>query len=92
MKLIIYTLTPNGTVPDYVIDGGYLACNNNNASPQDLDLIGIATDDAEQTGFTDQAELLEYVQSKNFQFKNPLTNETITQQTMVSYIWNKLQQ
>ena len=92
MKLIIYTLLPDGTIPEYVIDGGYLACNNNNASPQDLDLIGVATDNAQQTEFINQAELLAYVQSKNFEFKDPLTNETITQETMVSYIWNKLEQ
>jgi len=90
MKLIIYTLLPNGTVPEYVVDGGYLACANNNTSPQDLDLIGVATDDAEQTGFDNEAELLAYIQSKNFQFKNPLTDELITQETMVSYIWSKL--
>jgi hypothetical protein len=90
MKLIIYTLLPNGTVPEYVVDGGYLACANNNTSPQDLDLIGVATDNAEQTGFTNEAELLTYVQSKNFHFKNPLTDELITPETMVSLIWSKL--
>jgi hypothetical protein len=92
MKLIIYTLLPDGTVPNYVLDGGYLACVNNNTSPQDLDLIGVATDEAEETSFANEPELLAYVKLKNLQFIDSLTDKPIKQETIVSYIWNKLQQ
>ena len=50
MKMIKYTLNSDGTIPDYVADGGYLAKSNGSASPQDYDLIGVATDAAPQTG------------------------------------------
>lgn len=50
MKLIKYTLTPEGTIPEYVVDGGYLAVANSGASPQDWDLVGVANDDAAQVG------------------------------------------
>ena len=89
MKLIIYTLLSDGTVPEYVLDGGYLACSNNKTAPQDLDLIGVATDQAEETNFANESELLAYVKLKNLEFRNSLTDELITQETMVSYIWNK---
>lgn len=91
MKLIVYTLNADGTIPEYVVDGGYLACLNNNASPQNLDLVGVATNDAEQTGFANKAALTAYVESKDFEFKDPRTNEIIPNQTIVNQIWSKLQ-
>jgi hypothetical protein len=91
MKLIKYTLNADGTIPDYVTDGGYLAAANASASPQDLDLIGVATDAAPQTGFANEAALLAYCQSKNFtDFVNPITEEVIPLETVVSSIWSKL--
>ena len=54
MKLIKYTLNTNGTVPDYVIDGGYFAVANGGVSPKDWDLVGVANDDSFQTGFANE--------------------------------------
>jgi hypothetical protein len=90
MKLIKYTLNADGTIPDYVTDGGYLAAANGSASPQDLDLIGVATDAAPQTAIASEAALLAYCQSKNFEFKDPITEEVIPLETVVSTIWSKL--
>jgi hypothetical protein len=90
MKLIKYTLNADGTIPDYVTDGGYLAAVNASASPQDLDLVGVATDAAPQTGFVNEAALLAYCQEKNFEFKDPITEEVIPLETVVSSIWSKL--
>ena len=90
MKLIKYTLNADGTIPDYVTDGGYFAVANGSASPQDLDLVGVATDAAPQTGFANEAALLAYCQEKNFEFKNPITEEVIPLETVVSTIWSKL--
>jgi hypothetical protein len=90
MKLIKYTLNTDGTIPEYVTDGGYLAVANGGASPRDLDLIGVANDDASQTGFANEAALLAYAQSKNFEFKDPITEEIIPLETVVSSIWSKL--
>lgn len=90
MKLIIYNLNADGTIPEYVTDGGYLATSNSNSSPQDLDLVGVATDAAPQSGFADEAALLTYAQSKNFVFTDPITEEVIPLETVVSSIWSKL--
>jgi len=90
MKLIKYTLTPEGTIPEYVVDGGYLAVSNGGASPQDWDLVGVANDDAPQVGFANKAALIAYIESKGFEFKNPITEEIITVSTFVDTIWEKL--
>lgn len=91
MKLVIYNLNTDGTIPNYITDGGYLASNNNNPSPQDYDLVGVATNDAPQTAIASEAALLAYCQSKNFtDFVNPITEEVIPLTTVVSSIWSKL--
>ena len=90
MKLIKYTLNTDGTIPEYVTDGGYLAVVNDGASPRDWDLVGVANDDAPQTSFANEAALLDYCQSKNFVFTDPITEEIIPLETVVSSIWSKL--
>ena len=91
MKIIKYTLKANGTIPDYVIDGGYLAAPNSNPSPQDLDLIGVATDEASEVGFATEADLLQYAQGLDLHYTNSLTNEEIPLEIIVSQVWAKLQ-
>ena len=90
MKMIKYTLNSDGTIPDYVADGGYLAKSNGSASPQDYDLIGVATDAAPQTGYANEAALLQYAEDSEFVFTNPTTEEVIPLETVVSSIWSKL--
>jgi hypothetical protein len=90
MKLIKYTLNTNGTIPEYVTDGGYFAVANGGASPRDWDLVGVANDDAPHTGFANEAALLAYAQEKNLTFKDPITEEVIPLETVVSSIWSKL--
>ena len=90
MKLVIYTLNADGTTPDYITDGGYLPCPNDNDSPQNLDLVGVALDEALQSGFADEASLLDYADSKNFVFKVPHTEEIIPLSEVVNSIWNKI--
>jgi hypothetical protein len=90
MKLIKYTLNANGTIPEYVTDGGYFAVLNDGTSPKDLTLVGVANDDAPQTGFVNEAALLTYAQEKNLEFKDPITEEVIPLETVVSSIWSKL--
>lgn len=53
MKVISYTLTPEGRIPDYVLDGGYFAIPNEKPAPQDWNLLGIATDEAPEAEITD---------------------------------------
>ena len=89
MKLVVYNLNDNGTVPNYIVDGGYLAVANNKSAPQDSDLIGIAVDSASQIGFVNENELLTYAQTNNLIFKNPITNENLPIEPIISLIWNK---
>ena len=88
--MIKYVLTPEGTIPEYVTDGGYLAWGNSGTWPQNLDLVGVANDSAIETSFANEAELLAYAQSKNFEFKNPMTDEITPLATVVSTLWSKL--
>lgn len=90
MKIIVYTLNSNGTVPEYIIDGGYFSVANNNASPQDLDLVGIANDDAPQPGFVNKTALAAYIESKGLEFKDLYTKEIIPISTVVDTFWAKL--
>jgi hypothetical protein len=89
MKLITYVLNLDGTIPNYVVDGGYLSVKNNNPSPQDYNLVGIVNDDFTDIGFTSELELLNYAQSNNITYKNPSTEEELPIESFVSFIWNK---
>lgn len=63
MKIITYVLNENGTIPDYVIDGGYFPDAKDGLSPQDWTLVGVATDEAPDDSFIDVAALEEYLAS-----------------------------
>ena len=88
MKVIIYTLTPEGTIPNYVIDGGQFPVENNKDFPQNLDLVGAAMDSALEIGFNDEAALLGYVENKGFTFTDSITEEVIPLEIMVNRVWN----
>lgn len=53
MKIITYSLNEDGTIPDFIVDGGYFPIPRDAASPQDLTLLGIAVDDAPGPVITD---------------------------------------
>ena len=91
MKLIKYTLTLEGTVPNYVVDGGYFPVENNNPIPQNYTIVGAATDAATEESFADEAALLIYLQDNNFNFKNPHTEVLTSSETVVSDMWLKLE-
>lgn len=63
MKIITYVLNENGTIPDYVTDGGYFPDATEGASPQDWTLVGVATDEAPHDAFSDVNSLEEYLVS-----------------------------
>jgi hypothetical protein len=60
MKVVIYTLNENGEIPEYVLDGGYFPNPNGGAFPQDVDMVGIANDDAPGTELSSKADVLSY--------------------------------
>tara|TARA_R110002051_G_C8484233_1_gene462137 strand:+ start:225 stop:512 length:288 start_codon:yes stop_codon:yes gene_type:complete len=63
MKLIRYTLNEDGTLPDYVIDGGYFPKFNDGPSPQDYDLIGISETNPGLEEYTTKVSFENYVKS-----------------------------
>jgi hypothetical protein len=54
-KIIKYNLESNGTIPNYISDGGYYPKANGGASPQDWDLIGATKDGSDETGLGELA-------------------------------------
>lgn len=61
MKIVEYTLGADGTIPTFILDGGYFPHPNINPSPQDQTLIGVANDDAPGRVFANASELSDYL-------------------------------
>ena len=49
-KIIKYNLTSSGTIPTFIVDGGYFAKTNSNASPRDWDFIGVTSNGSSEEG------------------------------------------
>lgn len=62
-KIITYTLEADGTVPVYILDGGYFPTPSGQASPRDWTLVGVSTDAAPGEGFFDAAAIETYLVS-----------------------------
>lgn len=60
MQIATYHLNLDGTVPDFVIDGGYFAASSHGSSPQDWTLVGVV-DDSVQSAFATVDDLTEYL-------------------------------
>mgnify|MGYP006400248433 FL=1 len=54
-KIIKYNLEANGTIPTYIDDGGYFPKANDNASPQDYDMIGATNNGSSETALGELA-------------------------------------
>lgn len=70
MKVTTYTLNADGTIPDFVDNGGYFPDSREGDSPQDWTLVGVCTDDAPGDAMT-EAELVTYVEGFSPVFVNP---------------------
>lgn len=57
----VYRLNADGTVPDYVLDGGYFPFGVDGVPPQDWDLVGVTTAAAPGVPFPDVATLESYL-------------------------------
>ena len=64
-KVISYKLNTDGTIPDYVEDGGYLAKDSNDTP--NMIVLGISKDGADISGavaeFGDEASAVTYVET-----------------------------
>ena len=89
MKVIRYTLLPNGKIPTNVIDGGYFIKSNGGKSPQDYDLIGLSLDWIGIEEYTTKAIFEVYVKSFRTDYVHEITNETVLIQDIINDFWNK---
>jgi len=81
-KIISYKLNEDGTIPDFVEDGGYLAKDANDTL--NMVVLGVAKDGADISGveaeFATEADATTYVSTylSDSTYIDPLTNEERT--------------
>ena len=94
-KIIKYNLTSGGTIPTYIDDGGYYPKANDNASPQDWDLIGAGHDGGSETALGElasEAAVKTYLDSYTGDWteRNEAGEEVpFNQTTAATHIWTK---
>ena len=94
-KIIKYTLTSNGTIPTFIEDGGYYAKANNNASPQDSDMIGVTVDGSSEEGlgvFANQAAIKTYLDTlPEYTAVHDITlaQDCLTSTDAAAWVWAK---
>jgi hypothetical protein len=95
-KIISYKLNTDGTVPDYVEDGGYLAKDANDTL--NMVVLGVSKDGADTSSaeaeFSDEASALTYVSTYLLDLTNidPITGEekTFVVADAVAELFNKV--
>ena len=94
-KIIKYTLEANGTIPTYIDNGGNCPKANDNASPQDWDLIGATDNGSSETGLGElasEAAVKTYLDSYTGDWteRNNAGEEVpFNQTTAATHIWTK---
>ena len=98
-KIIKYTLNSDGTIPDYIADGGYYGKANGGSSPQDYDMIGATVDGSTQLGIgelTSEADVKTYLDTYTSGWKTqdipsgPDSGEKdFDQAEAAAFIWGK---
>lgn len=81
MKVIIYTLLEDGTIPSQIIDGGYFPKSNLDDSPRNYDLIGISESWTGKAEITDKTEFDNYINSY-------LSDDEFPLQPRIDAFWN----
>lgn len=80
-KVISYKLNEDGTIPDYVEDGGYLPKDANDTP--NMVVLGIAKDGSDISGavaeFANEASAVAYVETylSDSTYISPITNEEV---------------
>ena len=97
-KIIKYTLNSNGSIPDYIEDGGYYPKSNGGSSPQNHDLIGATVDGSSEVGIGElisEAAVKSYLDSYTSSWVEgstgniPTSTTPFNQASAASYIWSK---
>ena len=90
MKIIIYTLNTDGTVPEYVIYGGYFPTDSQLPQPQDFFLVGIANENAFQDAIPTQIDLQNYLESISEGWVD-IEGQPFNSDEAASWLWDKLE-
>jgi len=95
-KIIKYNLTAEGTIPTHIADGGYFPKANNNASPQDYDMIGATVDGSSETGLgelANAAAIKSYLDTYTSDWTDGVDDNgdavAFNQTTAANFIWTK---
>ena len=86
MKVTTYTLNADGTIPDFVDNGGYFPDSRVGDSPQDWTLVGVCTDDAPGDAMT-EAQLVTYVEGFSPVFTDPEDDSATPAADVVAAWW-----
>lgn len=92
MKLIKYVLNEDGTIPEYIIDGGYYPAQNSNQPPQDLTLIGLVDDIVPGESFSSPEEIKNYLISIGGEEWKDIENNSIDLEFSANQLWQKVVQ
>lgn len=88
-KIIKYTLNEDGTVPDYILNGGYLADSRTGKSPQDWTLTGLATNEAPGEVIESRSDLMDYILDLGgASWTSPIDDTPIDLEILADFIWN----
>lgn len=87
-KIIKYTLNEDGTVPEFVLNGGYLADPRTGPSPQDWTLVGLATDEAPGEVLPTRSDLMDYILDLGgAEWKDPIDDSPVDLDALADFIW-----
>ena len=93
-KIIKYNLNANGTIPDYIDDGGYFPKANGGNSPQDYDMIGATVDGSSETGLGElasEAAVKSYLDTYTSSWGADPWGKAFDQAAAATFIWSKKQ-
>ena len=95
MKIVKYLLNIDGTIPEYIIDGGYFPVESGLDWPHDYYLIGISEQWSKDVSFASVEDLISYLDTCGtifMELSDPLTLEIMPIDTTIAAtdLWNKL--
>lgn len=89
-KIITYTLDADGTVPDFILDGGYFPSASDQESPQDWLLMGVASDTGPGDGFADAAAIESYLVSIGGETWTDPDGDPVDLAAQAASMWSRL--
>lgn len=87
-KIAKYILNPDGTIPSFVISGGYFSVKNDNEPPQDWTIVGVVEDHPGLESFLDLDSLVNYLESIGGLEWVDIQGNLIDLYKEASFLWN----